>query len=462
MDFNLKDTAEPLLNKTQNMDKTYLALIIVSVCLKPITFVGAASLQDAKRLQADLANGYNRRLRPVQNQDDPVNVSVALVAIALQEFDEVLEKFSIVGAFELRWQDENMVWNPANYSGISDTVLGYEDVWVPELILTNPSDKLDSFGKDWQVIRFYSDGWAEWFPAGLIKATCSVNVYYFPFDIQECKIETYVWAYAAFEVKLISIRDTIYTHLMPEHGSWSVIGTEAKAEINGAVYKGTFMFRLQRKPQYIIVNVVLPILFLCILNVLVFFLPPESGERVSYAITVLLSIAVFMTIVSDTLPKTSEPLPLISYLLMISLIISSIIAVITIFNLRLFHKKSDTVVPNWLIRTYQAMRWSACTRRCKSNRVLAEDLNEDHNTNTGINHSPLNKMAILEFENETNERHHGNKTRGDSTESSADRSDICTWQDISEMVDYISLIVTTSVTILGFITFLIVTKVASN
>ena len=89
----------------------------------------------------------------------------------------------------------------------------------------------------------------------------------------------------------------------------------------------------------------LPILFLCILNVLVFFLPLESGERVSYAITVLLSIAVFMTIVSDTLPKTSEPLPLISYLLMISLIISSIIAVITIFNLRLFHKKSDTVVP---------------------------------------------------------------------------------------------------------------------
>ena len=444
------------------MENTVLALIIVSVCLKIITVVDAATLQDAKTLQADLTNGYNRRLRPVQNQKDQVNVRVGLAAIALQEFDEVLEKFSIVGVFELRWQDENMVWNPANYSGINNTVLGYEDVWVPELILTNPSDKLDSFGKDWQVIRFTSDGWAEWFPADLIKATCSVNVYYFPFDIQECKIETYVWAYTAFEVKLTSIHDTIYTDLMPEHGSWSVIATEAKAEVDGWVYKGTFTFRLERKPQYITVNVVLPILFLCILNVLVFFLPPESGERVSYAITVLLSIAVFMTIVSDTLPKTSEPLPLISYLLMISLIISSIIAVITIFNLRLFHKKSDTVDPNWLVRIYLALSWSTCTRRCKSNKVLAEDLIENHNTKTGINHSPLNKMAILELENETNERHYGNKMKGDSTECSADSSVICTWQDISEMVDYIALVFTTSVTILGFATFLIVTKVASN
>ena len=66
---------------------------------------------------------------------------------------------------------------------------------------------------------------AEWFPADLIKATCSVNVYFFPFDIQECHIPTYVWAYTGFEVKLTSLYDTIYTELMPEHGSWSVIET---------------------------------------------------------------------------------------------------------------------------------------------------------------------------------------------------------------------------------------------
>ena len=438
-------------------------LIVSYFCLGLTMIIEAATLQDAKTLQADLTNGYNKRLRPVLNQDDKVTVNVGLVMVALQEFDEVLEKFSIVGVFELRWQDENMIWDPANYNGINNTILGYEDVWKPELILTNPSDKLDSFGKDWQVIRFRSDGWAEWFPADLIKATCSVNVYYFPFDIQECKIETYVWAYAIFEVQLNAIYDTINTALMAEHGSWSVIGTEAKAEVDGMVSKGTFTLRLERKPQYIIVIVVLPILFLCILNVLVFFLPAESGERVSYSITVLLSIAVFMTIVSDTLPKTSEPLPLISYLLMSSLIISSIIAFITIFNLRLFHKKSDAAVPNWLISVYRTMSWSACKQRCKRNRVQTVELNENHNSISGTKLLPLNKLAMLTQESETNpQKLCGNTMIAETTETSSGDDGTCTWQDISEMVDYVSFIVTTVVTTLGFVIFLIVTTVSAN
>ena len=439
------------------------ALLVVPFCLGLISNVETAKLQDAKRLQADLTNGYNKHLRPVQNQDDQVTVRVGLGVFALQEFDEVLEKFSVVGIFEISWQDESMVWDPANYSGINKTVLGYEDIWKPELILTNPSDKLDSFGKDWQVIRFTSDGEALWVPVDLIKSTCSVNVYYFPFDIQECKIETYVWAYTASEVKIVSTKKTVNTGLLAEHGSWSVIGTEAKAEVDGPVYKGTFSFRLRRKPQYIIVNVVLPVLFLCILNVLVFFLPPESGERVSYTITVLLSIAVFMTIVSDTLPKTSEPLPLISYLLMISLIISSMIAVITIFNLRLYHKRSDLVVPNWLIRVYRAFRWCSCTRRCKRNRVQTDNLNENHkdHASTEIKLTPLKKMSLVEQGNEKGIHLHGYTMADVTTEMSDDTND-CTWQDISEMVDYVSLVITTTVMFLGFSVFLIAIKVAAN
>ena len=193
------------------------------------------------------------------------------------------------------------------------------------------------------------------------------------------------------------------------------------------VYKGTFTFRLEGKPQYITLNVVLPIFFLCILNMLVFCLPSESGERVSYAITVLLSIAVFVTIVSLTLAKTSEPLPLISYLLMISLIISSMIAVITIFNLRLFHKRSDVVVPNWLIRVYRALRWCSCKRRCKQNKVQTDDLNENHNdhVSTEIKLPPLKKMSLVEQGNEKGIHLHG-YTMADVTTKMSDDTNDCT------------------------------------
>ena len=84
--------------------------------------------------------------------------------VALQDFDEVLERFSVVGAFLLSWTDENMVWDVSNYGDITTVFVGYKHVWVPEIILTNPSEKLDSFGKDWQLIWYSSNGTAQWFP----------------------------------------------------------------------------------------------------------------------------------------------------------------------------------------------------------------------------------------------------------------------------------------------------------
>ena len=81
--------------------------------------------------------------------------------------------------------------------------MGNKDVWVPEIILTNPSQKLDSFGKVWQLIHYDSNGGAAWFPEDLIKATC------FPFDIQGCSMELHFWAYAAYEVRLIPTRDYV-------------------------------------------------------------------------------------------------------------------------------------------------------------------------------------------------------------------------------------------------------------
>jgi len=43
----------------------------------------------------------------------------------------------------------------------------------------------------------------------------------------------------------------------------------------------------------------------------VFYLPPDSGEKVSLGITVLLSFSVFLLRISENVPKTSDCIPLI-------------------------------------------------------------------------------------------------------------------------------------------------------
>ena len=128
----------------------------------------------------DLLDGFDKFVRPVENQTKSVDVYVFFLFVALQDFDEVQEKFSVTGVFILSWIDEHLIWAEdviQNYGNITTVFMGYKDVWVPKLILTNPSQKLDSFGKEWQLIRYVSNGRSEWFPVDLIKATCSIDVW---------------------------------------------------------------------------------------------------------------------------------------------------------------------------------------------------------------------------------------------------------------------------------------------
>lgn len=48
-----------------------------------------------------------------------------------------------------------------------------------------------------------------------------------------------------------------------------------------------------------------------LMDIVGFYLPPNSGERVSFKITLLLGYSVFLIIVSDTLPATAVGTPLI-------------------------------------------------------------------------------------------------------------------------------------------------------
>ena len=71
---------------------------------------------------------------------------------------------------------------------------------------------------------------------------------------------------------------------------------------------------LARRPMFVVVILILPVLVMGLLNTLVFLLPAASGERVSYSITILLSQALLLTIVSDNIPKTSSPVSILCYL----------------------------------------------------------------------------------------------------------------------------------------------------
>jgi len=73
----------------------------------------------------------------------------------------------------------------------------------------------------------------------------------------------------------------------------------------------TYTIVLRRKPMFFTYNLVFPCVLLMGIGILVFFLPPESGEKVSLSVTVLLAMTVYQLLIAETIPATSEVIPLI-------------------------------------------------------------------------------------------------------------------------------------------------------
>jgi nicotinic acetylcholine receptor, invertebrate len=71
------------------------------------------------------------------------------------------------------------------------------------------------------------------------------------------------------------------------------------------------MSQMRRKPLFYVFNMILPCLLITLVALLGFYIPSDSGEKVSMGITTLLSMTVFLMLVSENMPPTSDVLPLV-------------------------------------------------------------------------------------------------------------------------------------------------------
>lgn len=63
-----------------------------------------------------------------------------------------------------------------------------------------------------------------------------------------------------------------------------------------------------------VINFIVPLFYLLVLDLASFFISEAGGEKLSFKITILLSISVLLLILKDMLPSTEETLPMIGEL----------------------------------------------------------------------------------------------------------------------------------------------------
>ncbi|XP_032667711.1 acetylcholine receptor subunit alpha-like isoform X1 [Odontomachus brunneus] len=322
---------------------------------------------DAKRLYDDLLSNYNKLVRPVVNTSDVLRVCIKL---KLSQLIDVNLKNQIMTTnlwVEQSWYDYKLRWDPKEYGGVHMLHVPSDHIWRPDIVLYNNADGNFEVTLATKA-TIYHQGLVEWKPPAIYKSSCEIDVEYFPFDEQTCVLKFGSWTYDGFKVDL--------RHMDEKPGSnvvdvgvdlsefymsveWDIL--EVPAVRNEKFYTCcdepyldiTFNITMRRKTLFYTVNIIIPCMGISFLTVLTFYLPSDSGEKVTLSISILISLHVFFLLVVEIIPPTSLVVPLLGKYLIFAMILVSISICVTVVVLNVHFRSPQThKMAPWVKRVF--------------------------------------------------------------------------------------------------------------
>ena len=312
------------------------------------------NLTDFQTLHTDLFTSHKKSVMPMESQWKPLTVGIKFYLNSITSFKEVDETMSLQVSSLLIWNDPSLSWNPGSYAGIDTTSVPSENIWIPPIFVVNRVDKMEGLGSK---TSFYTSisytGDVYYSPGDVIDITCPTDISKFPFDTQRCVVYVFAWGTNTNTLNFTSIEANAKLDYFSPNSDWTLQehSTNVEEWHSQSVFKVTL--QVKRQPLYYTVMVVIPTLLFAVLNPLVFLLPVESGERVGFSVTILLSYAIFLTLVSSSVPATSNPMCVLLIIMVIIIIISGIIVFGTIRISNYYHTENIEEISSSLKRFTQ-------------------------------------------------------------------------------------------------------------
>ena len=231
----------------------------------------------------------------------------------------------------LKWQDEYLQWSPNEYNNQNRTVFSAYEIWTPDIVLFNSADVAYSQQREHYLLTVHWNGIVVWIFPDVFRSYCDVVITYFPFgkkflifhaffhmvflfgslDKQNCTLEIQSWSRPSNELLVRHQPQNIRQQNQYIRTEWQVYGITVRNATMKRYLWLIFQINMKRNYQFYVNHMIFPFSILSFLTLFVFWLPPDSGEKVTLTITILLALTVFLQLISDYTPKASSNLPII-------------------------------------------------------------------------------------------------------------------------------------------------------
>ncbi|XP_070542411.1 neuronal acetylcholine receptor subunit alpha-9-I-like [Ptychodera flava] len=258
---------------------------IAQIVLLTIVFGQVTASKYGAELVRDLLEQYPKYIRPVKNESTAVMVKHRLTPIQMIDMDEKNQIITIKCWLSQKWIDEYLSWDPSYYGGMMQIQIPISEIWQPDITLFGSVTEEFVRHYDTDAIVEYN-GLVTSLQPFVIRATCAIDATFFPFDEQECKLKFASWSY---DIKYIDMeRDNASnTDRFIPNGEWELVGMPIRRNV--AMYvccpdpfpDVTYVIHLRRRSLFYVFNIIFPSFLACLLVAVGFYLPSDSGERIT-------------------------------------------------------------------------------------------------------------------------------------------------------------------------------------
>ncbi|XP_056911201.1 5-hydroxytryptamine receptor 3B [Takifugu flavidus] len=290
------------------------------------------------QLTRTLLRKYDCGVRPVHDWTSVTTVSIDLILLSVLDVDGKTQSITTSIWYRQVWTDEFLVWDPEEFDGLNEISLSSDAIWIPDVIVTEFVDG----GKSPPIPYIYvnSSGSVKNYRPMQVVLACSLEMYAFPFDKQNCSLTFRSWLHSVKEIDLALLRSAEDIandkREFMNDGEWELqsIPSHYWHIHQDATDYAQIQFNvlIRRRPLLYVVGLLIPSIFLMLVDVTSFYLPLNSRTRIVFKVSILLGYTVFRVNITEELPSTAVRTPLIGVffavcmaLLMLSLIKSMLV-----------------------------------------------------------------------------------------------------------------------------------------
>jgi hypothetical protein len=316
--------------------------IIAFVLLEPILYYVYTD-----SFEKQLFEHYSSIKKPRRNQSELVEVNISMTIKTVLKVDERFQYISFYAWFSVQWKDDFLIWNETEHPGTQIIKVPYQQVWIPDISLYYSESHIHDLGVH-PFVSVSSRGYVTWFPGAMYTVQCHLKVQNFPFDEQKCNMVVGAWQTTDWTPKVVPQGGTKNAASeIAENGEWDFkeftfsVAYNSEFALSQIVY--TLVFK--RRYLYFILSTIMPVIILAILNSLTFLIPAESGERITFCLTLFLTFTVFLTLFDQTMPRNSTDVPFITVFIAFHLFLCVISTIVSIFTISMKTNARSKVEP---------------------------------------------------------------------------------------------------------------------